>query len=314
MNTANKPTYLFDVIIPTYNNLDELKECLDGFTIQSIKNFRVIVCVDGSDDGTQGWLQMQSYSFIMLVLEHPDKRNHGRNPTRNLALNYLDSEFLCFIDSDCTPHPHLLEEHLRILQQYEPCISVGDIRYTNTTKNTWAWYAGRRGKNKYNDGEIIPYYYVTTGNLAHKTSLFVTLNGQDELMTRYGGGDTEYALRLYSLFRLPVVFNARAYSHSEMNKTLETALQQMTQFGANNLHYIEQKHPSEKKIFGLEIFYGKGIKELLIKFLLLLPLSGVLQRISTIIPANSTGLIAKCKELLINYLVMQSIYKGWRSR
>lgn len=309
-----KPTYQFDVIVPTYNNLDELKECLSGLAQQTVNNFRVLVCVDGSDDGTQDWLQTQVYPFAMIMLEHSDRQNHGRNPTRNLALSYLDSEFLCFIDSDCIPQPCLLEEHLKALREYNPCISVGDIRYTNTQENTWAWYAGRRGKNKYKDGDLIPYYYVTTGNLAHETALFVMAKGQDDLMTRYGGGDTEYALRLHALRKLPVVFNARAYCESSMNKSLDTALEQLTQFGANNLHYIELKHPQEKKIFGLDVFYGSGIKERVMKFFLTLPLGGVVQYLANYIPSVKSGKLAKLKELLINYLVMQSIYKGWLKR
>ena len=47
----------FDIIIATYNNLEELTKCLKSFEKQTYKEFNVFVCVDGSTDGTLNYLE-----------------------------------------------------------------------------------------------------------------------------------------------------------------------------------------------------------------------------------------------------------------
>ena len=42
----------FSIIIPTYNRALLLKRCLDSLCSQTYRDFEVIVCDDGSTDGT----------------------------------------------------------------------------------------------------------------------------------------------------------------------------------------------------------------------------------------------------------------------
>jgi glycosyltransferase involved in cell wall biosynthesis len=97
------------VIIPTYNNLPELRQCLKALSQQTYTDFVAYVCVDGSTDGTLEYLSSQPYEFVK-VLTHPDGRNHGRNAARNLALPYLHQHrWVAFLDSDSIPLPNWLE-------------------------------------------------------------------------------------------------------------------------------------------------------------------------------------------------------------
>lgn len=297
-----------EVLIPTYNNLHELQECIAGLQQQQYKSFRAIVCIDGSTDGSKEWLEAiaAEVAFPLLILEHPDGKNHGRNPTRNLALPHLQAQYLCFLDSDVVPSPQLLAEHLRLLQQHDDRgVSVGDIRYTNARQNAWAAYTQTRGKNKYPDGTQIPYYYLTTGNCAHATEYFLRLGGQDAHITRYGGGDTEYAIRLYKAHTLPVFFNARAFGESEMNKSLETALQQMEEFGRTNLHYIQHKHPDVEEIFGLSLLKGKSLHSRFLRLLMHKPLAALCAYLVPYLPAAVSN-------TLLNYCVITRIAAGWK--
>ena len=299
-------TPIFDVIIPTYNNLSELKECLHGFTQQTLTNFRVILCVDGSTDGTQDYLNSTSFLFTHIVVEHPDKLNHGRNPTRNLALPYITAKYICFFDSDIIPNAELLAEHYKQLTQCN-CISVGDVHYTNTATNLWAAYAQSRGKNKYQHGDNIPYYYMATGNCAHNAQYFVALNGQDPQITKYGGGDTEYAIRLHKQFHQPVVFTQHAFGTSEMNKITEQALQQMEEFGKVNLPYIHKKHPDVPQIFGLQILQSTTFRHWCIRLFILKPLAHLLETLLPLLP-RVVALRA------LHYCVMNRIVVGWKKR
>lgn len=58
--------FLFDIIIPTYNNYEELKNCLVAFEHQTIKNFRVFVCIDGSTDETLSFYKIILTKLLIL--------------------------------------------------------------------------------------------------------------------------------------------------------------------------------------------------------------------------------------------------------
>ena len=94
----------FDVIVPTYNNINELKQCLSGLESQTFKDFHVFICVDGSTDDTMKYLEETSLNLIIKTLTHPNYENKGRNPTRNLVLPHLKSQYIFMIDSDVRPH------------------------------------------------------------------------------------------------------------------------------------------------------------------------------------------------------------------
>lgn len=260
---------LFDIIIPTYNNRDELLACIHGFEQQTLKDFRLLICIDGSTDDTRESIEhLQSLSSLNInILQHSDGLNHGRNATRNLALPHITAPYLAFLDSDAVPEPNFLQEHLTILEK-ESCISAGDLTYTNADSNAWAHYLHSRGKKNYDQGERIPFKYITTGNLALPSTMFIELQGQDAQMKLYGGGDTEFAFRLYSQFQRPVYYAKRAIAYSIMHKSLSFAFDQMQQFGAVNLRYIRTKHPEFTEIFRIGELTGNSMRSLLTRFAL----------------------------------------------
>ena len=221
---------VFDIVLPTYNNLNELRECIAHLQKQTFTDYEVFFCVDGSTDGTMEYIERTDLNFKYRVLTHPNFENKGRNPTRNLVLPHLESKFLCMIDTDIRPTEDFLQKHFDLLNERD-CISLGNVIYTNTKENIWADYLQTRGKNKFKDLEIIPTYYLNSQNLAMKTEDFVSVGGQDANMKTYGGGDTEFGYRISKLLDIPLVFNKSALGYSEMPKTIDFALEQMIEFG-----------------------------------------------------------------------------------
>ena len=266
--------HAIDIIIPTYNNCEELQLCLKGFEQQSFNDFRIIVCVDGSTDNTIDYLQIfKGHSKVdLLVVHHADGLNHGRNATRNLALPHLNSDFLLLCDSDAIPRSNFVQCHFDVLSIKE-CISVGDLEYSNANSNLWAAYLHTRGKRKYSPNDEVPFHYATTGNMGLKTEWFISLGGQDEAMRTYGGGDTEFAYRLRKQYNAPVIYNRSAIADSTMTKTIEFALNQMEEFGRINLPYIRKKHPNFNEIYKVGLLDGTDVKSRLFR-LLLNPLLG----------------------------------------
>ena len=298
---------LFDIILPTYNNCNELLNCLTGFESQTEKDFRLLICIDGSTDGTQESVQAYCLNSGMniVVLEHPDGMNHGRNATRNLALPLLNAPYVICLDSDAIPSPDFLANHLSILEQHE-CVSAGDLNYVNADTNRWAAYLHTRGKKRFANNAQIPFQYITTGNLGMPTRFFQELNGQDAAMKGYGGGDTEFAYRLHKTFN-PKIYHAKsAIAESFMQKSIDEALNQMEEFGRGNLQYIRTKHPEFTELFRLNVILKQNMQSRLIRMLLHPLLGNITQRLAKILPM-------KVAIALLPHAVMSRIWKGLNS-
>ncbi len=293
----------FDVILPTYNNLEELKQCVVHLEQQTFNDFRVFFCVDGSTDGTMEYIKNTSFKFKYKVLTHPNFENKGRNPTRNLVLPHLQSRFICMIDSDIRPNKDFLKKHFELLNK-KNCISMGDVIYTNIKENIWADYLQTRGKNKYKNLDVIPTYYLNSQNLAMRSEDFISVGGQDINMTTYGGGDTEFGYRISKLLNIPLVFNKEALAFSEMPKTIDFALKQMIEFGKINLPYIHKKYPEFNSLFRFDLIEGKSVKSFFIKFILTNWMYKIVYALLNFAPSI-------IRRKLIHYLVFYSINKGY---
>ncbi len=238
-----KDIHHFDVIIPTYNNRKELAECLASLEKQTFRSFYVYVCVDGSTDDTLAWLERQSCRFDFEVLQHTDHANHGRPATRNLALRRVKAPFVVMLDSDVAAAPDFLEAHRQFLDKWGD-ISVGDIRFTNTGDNIWARYLQQRGKHRFDHEDVMPPTYFTTGNVAFPADVIPQAGLMDENITCYGGEDTDFGIRLVHHTGKSCRYNKKAVVYSVMDKSLETGLSQLEEFGGQVLPYLVKKYES----------------------------------------------------------------------
>jgi len=237
---------LFDIVIPTYNNLEELKKCLGSLETQTFRNFKVWVAVDGSTDGTLEYLSSGCFGFMLECLQHADNKNHGRAATRNLALGCLTATYVLFLDSDLVVEHNYLELHYAVL--VNNVISQGLICYKRGP--IWGEYDMTRGMNRFqNHLAEIPARYILTGNVSMPASLFVKLNGFDEGIKTYGGEDTELGCRMQKESGLKVLFNKQAVAFGVMDKPLSFALQQREAFAGQGLKYLLEKHPWAKDVF-----------------------------------------------------------------
>lgn len=94
-NQDEKP--LVSVIIPTYNRLEWIGECLDSVLAQTYPKIEIIVIDDGSSDGTAQWIRGQEKYSRVIVRE---QKNSGASNARNNAIKIARGELVVFIDSD----------------------------------------------------------------------------------------------------------------------------------------------------------------------------------------------------------------------
>jgi glycosyltransferase involved in cell wall biosynthesis len=272
------------VVIPTFNNLASLKACLLSVLANDLEGVEVLVCDNGSLDGTVEYMLDFCIAHPKVTfLQHPDKQNKGRAANRNQALGVAKGKYLVFLDSDTEASPHLLESHLQVLEQNSKAISLGKVEYTNRD-NVWGQYLVTRGQGKYADKTVVPYQCFTTQNVAMRRQVFEQMGGFDPDFFFYGGDDTEFGFRLKKENQVEFVVNHGALATSEMDKDVDTALQQFREFGAINFKLIHQKHPDCSDVFLMRYFVQNDVKAKIFRILLNAHLASIVRKGLRLLP------------------------------
>lgn len=103
-----KKDYKFAIIVPncnndrgSYNNKTFLRNCIDSILNQSYKDFKLIIVDDMSTDTSIETIKSYNDDRIILI-ENKRKRYNGgsRNVGIEYALDNLDFDYFCFLDSD----------------------------------------------------------------------------------------------------------------------------------------------------------------------------------------------------------------------
>jgi glycosyltransferase involved in cell wall biosynthesis len=290
------------VVIPTRNNLDELRACIDSVERQSVEVDGILVCVDGSTDGTTEYVESLPGGRV-TALTHPGNEHRGRAATRNLALPHVADGFVLFLDSDMRLTTQAVEAHLGVAEAVG-AVSVGAVLYENAGDNPWAGYLMRRGRNRYADGAELPFTQFTTQNALVPARAFVAIGGFDERMVEYGGEDLELAFRLQRVSGLRIVNNPSAVALTREPKTWQVAMDQFRGYGATNLHLLVNTHPDAPPTFELE---RRGSRRLTDRFFVAMLHPAIGRLVRAVLPVAPRALQYR----LFNYEVIRSVQDGY---
>lgn len=105
------------VIIGVYNCADTLCEALDSLYAQTFKDFEIILCDDGSSDGTYDVARKYRDDHDNVVLLRNDK-NLGLNKTLNRCLAVAQGEYIARMDGDDISLPERFEKEVRFLDEH----------------------------------------------------------------------------------------------------------------------------------------------------------------------------------------------------
>lgn len=106
-------TTMISVIIPTYNRLFFLKKAVKSVLSQSYRDLELIVMDDGSDDGTEKWIQSIRDERIRYFYQE----NRGVSSARNQGILKSKGGVIAFLDSDDFWKETKLERQLRFMQK-----------------------------------------------------------------------------------------------------------------------------------------------------------------------------------------------------
>ena len=112
------------VIVPVYNVVEYLAQCLDSLLSQTFENFELILTNDGSTDGSDAVCEQYALRDSRIRVLHQE--NAGVSAARNRAIGTSRGDFLTFVDADDTVDPTYLDQLYRAL-----CDMGADIAAVN---------------------------------------------------------------------------------------------------------------------------------------------------------------------------------------
>ena len=188
------------VLIPTHQRREALQAALASLARQSAPagTYEVIVCVDGSTDGTEEMLAAFEGPFELRSVSQPQR---GRAAACNAAFAQARGEVLIVLDDDMEVVPEFIERHRRhhppgsklcVLGAAPVELNGSSPRAARYVQAKFAAHLARLGEADYLN---LPRSFYT-GNASLRAELLGEAGGFDEAFTSYGNEDVELALRL----------------------------------------------------------------------------------------------------------------------
>lgn len=213
------------VIFTTYNSPDWLEKVLWGLSVQTFRDFEIVIADDGSRDETRERIE-HLRAAVPMPITHVWQPDDGFQKSRilNKAIAASKGDYLIFTDGDCIPRQDFVAEHLRHAQ--DGCYLSGgyfklplDISTAITQSHVVSqlpfsprWLRERGMPVSFLKalkltaqglwGEVCNYLPVKASWNGHNSSCHkkwaIAVNGFDENM-QYGGQDAEFGRRLRHL-------------------------------------------------------------------------------------------------------------------
>jgi glycosyltransferase involved in cell wall biosynthesis len=96
------------VVVPVFNAEESIEQCALSILNQTFSDFEIVFVNDGSTDNSAVVLERLRLMDGRVKIVHQE--NKGTGEARNTGIREAKGEFLCFIDSDDTAEPDMLEQ------------------------------------------------------------------------------------------------------------------------------------------------------------------------------------------------------------
>ena len=110
------------IIVPVYNVVKYIKECVDSLTNQDYNNLEIIIVDDGSTDGSGRLCDSlaEHDSRIRVIHQH----NQGLSSARNTGLENASGTYIAFIDSDDYVAHNMFSTLIRELEKTHASVAI----------------------------------------------------------------------------------------------------------------------------------------------------------------------------------------------
>ncbi|MCU1527318.1 MAG: polysaccharide deacetylase [Frondihabitans sp.] len=205
----------------------------------------IIVCVDGSTDGSIDALRSIDLPLPLITIE---QENRGASAARNAGARASRGRILLFLDDDMIVHENALVAHWRF-QEENPGVALGDIPVhpdspqTVITRSLTSWAKTRRERLASSAGPVEPADWLS-GHFSIPSEVFFSVGGFDESLTdggSFGGEDTDLLARVASR-GIHIAFESEAIAWQWYDVSPKRNLQQWREAGRADATVV-RRHP-----------------------------------------------------------------------
>lgn len=168
---------LVTVVVPTYQGEQFLRATLDSVLAQTFTDYELVVCDDGSTDGTLAILD--GYGDRLRLVK---QQNRGVAAARNHAARHARGELLAFLDHDDLWEPEMLATLVPMMREDE---DLGLVYSDAHVIDKAGIVRGRRGRYlRYHAGDVFDPLlrgnFIPVETTLMRTALYRELGGCDE--------------------------------------------------------------------------------------------------------------------------------------
>ena len=126
-----------DVIIPTLNRKETLRQVLKDLSTQNLLPSRVIIVEQDDQPGATSQLDYLEQDWPFQII-HEFKNTLGACSARNLAMTHIDSDYIFFADDDIRIPQTFLSNAINSMQGFKtgPDKTAGTIKFYNNAAET----------------------------------------------------------------------------------------------------------------------------------------------------------------------------------
>jgi glycosyltransferase involved in cell wall biosynthesis len=183
------------VIIPVFNNSEQLKLCLEALAEQtySLSMYEIIIVDNASNEDTKSVVEQ----FNQVVFEQ--EKQPGSYAARNKGISIAKGDIFAFTDSDCIPALDWIENGVNSLLSTPNCGIVGgriEMFFQNPDKLTPVELYEKIAMNFQQEISLHKSRYALTANLFTFKHIIDNVGCFND--TLKSGGDREWGQRVYA--------------------------------------------------------------------------------------------------------------------
>lgn len=123
------------IIVPIYNKIKYLDQCVDSIRNQSHKNLEIILLDDGSTDGSLELCAKYAETDSRVIVMHHD--NVGAGATKNRGMAKASGNYIMFVDGDDWLEKDCCKNLLAAIRRYDVDVAICDFMINGKREHQW---------------------------------------------------------------------------------------------------------------------------------------------------------------------------------
>ncbi len=123
------------IVFPVHNRLDETKNFINSLTQQTVNNYKLVICDDGSTDGTREFLNSNHPNIIVISGNGNLWWTAGINKCIEYVLSHCkETDYILTLNNDTLLPPQYIEQKLNRAIEY-PNTIIGSLCVYSNNEN-----------------------------------------------------------------------------------------------------------------------------------------------------------------------------------